>query len=65
MHALLGDLRAYSGTIRAFSFGESVHLSTSEEADVEELRKFLQGRKHNNITINAIRPSVEDCFMRI
>lgn len=48
-----------------FSFGDSVHLSTSEEADVEELRKFLQGRKHNNITINAIQPSVEDCFMRI
>ena len=52
-------------TDQTFSFGDSVHLSTSEEADVEELRKFLQGRKHNNITINAIQPSVEDCFMRI
>lgn len=48
-----------------FSFGDSVHLSTSEEADVEELRKFLQDRKHNNITINAVQPSGEDCFMRI
>lgn len=48
-----------------FSFGDSVHLSTSEEADVEELRKFLQDRKHNNITINAIQPPGEDCFMRI
>lgn len=65
MHALLGDLRAYKGTIRAFSFGDSVHLSTSGEANVEELRKFLQDRKHNNVTINAIQPSVEDCFMRI
>lgn len=65
MHALLGDLRAYTGTVRAFSFGDSVHLSTSGEADLEELRKFLQNRKHNNVTINAIRPSVEDCFMRI
>lgn len=52
-------------TDQTFSFGDSVHLSTSEEADVEELRKFLQDRKHNNITINAIQPSVEDCFMRI
>lgn len=48
-----------------FSFGDSVHLSTSEEADVEELRKFLQDRKHNNVTINAVQPSGEDCFMRI
>lgn len=48
-----------------FSFGDSVHLSTSEEADMEELRKFLQDRKHNNITINAVQPSGEDCFMRI
>lgn len=52
-------------TDQTFSFGDSVNLSTSEEADVEELRKFLQDRKHNNVTINAIRPSVEDCFMRI
>lgn len=52
-------------TDQTFSFGDSVHLSTSEEADVEELRKFLQDRKHNNVTINAVQPSGEDCFMRI
>lgn len=52
-------------TDQTFSFGDSVNLSTSEEADVEDLRKFLQDRKHNNVEINAIRPSVEDCFMRI
>lgn len=50
---------------QTFSFVDSVHLSTSEEADVEELRKFLQDRKHNDITINAVQPSGEDCFMRI
>lgn len=50
---------------QTFSFGDSVNLSTSEEADVEELRKFLQDRKHNNVTINAVQPSGEDCFMRI
>lgn len=65
MHALLGDLRAYAGTVRAFSFGDSVHLSTGGEADVEDLEKFLRDRKHNNVTINEVRPSVEDCFMRI
>ena len=65
MHALLGDLRAYTGTVRAFSFGDSVHLSTGGEADVENLKKFLRDRKHNNVTINEVRPSVEDCFMRI
>lgn len=52
-------------TDQTFSFGDSVQLSTSEEADVEELRKFLQDRKHNNVTINAVQPSGEDCFMRI
>lgn len=58
-------MRKGSLTDQTFSFGDSVHLSTSEEADVEELRKFLQDRKHNNITINAVQPSGEDCFMRI
>lgn len=52
-------------TDQTFSFGDSVHLSTGDGFSKDDLRKFLQDRKHNNVEINAIRPSVEDCFMRI
>lgn len=41
-------------TDQTFSFGDSVNLSTSEEADVEELRKFLQGRKHSTRSLFRI-----------
>ena len=52
-------------TDQTFSFGDSVHLSTGDGFSEDDLRKFLQVRKHYNVEINAIRPSVEDCFMRI
>lgn len=65
MHALLGDLRAYTGTVRAFSFGDSVHLSTGDGFDCGELKSYLEMKGHGNVTINTIRPTVEDCFMRI
>ncbi len=65
MHALLGDLRSYPDTVRAFSFGESVHLSLSAAAatNLPLLQSYLDGKGHENIVIEKIDPSVEDCFM--
>ncbi len=65
MHALLSDLRGYPDTVRAFSFGESVHLSLSAQgaSHIDGLRSYLMGRGHENIVIEQTDPSVEDCFM--
>ena len=65
MHSLLGDVRGYQKTLRAFSFGESIHLCTAEELVCGELEEYLQGKGHSGITIKEISPSVEDCFMGI
>ena len=65
MHSLLGDVRGYPKTLRAFSFGESIHLCTAEELVCGELEEYLRGRGHSGITVKEISPSVEDCFMGI
>lgn len=65
MHSLLGDVREYSKTLRAFSFGESVHLTASERLEGGEIEAFLQGKGHSGVTVKEINPSVEDCFMGI
>lgn len=65
MHALLGDLRKYPDTVRAFSFGESVHLATRNEIAVNDLQNWLTGNGHGNVEIQAIEPGIEDCFMSI
>lgn len=63
MHHILGDIREWQGTVRAFSFGDSVHLSTSADATEQEIRNWLTARGHDKVNVNVISPSVEDCFM--
>ena len=63
MHSLLTDLRRWDKTLRAFSFGESIHLSVNNEVNEDEVRTFLSGNGHGNISIRQTEPSVEDCFM--
>lgn len=63
IYKLLLDLRKYEGTINCYTFGEYLHISFTSSED--ELRKYLERLNHNNIEIVAIRPTVEDCFIRL
>lgn len=63
IYHLLLDLRAYEGTINCYTFGEYLHISiTTGEEDV---RKYLEVKGHSNIEIKKIKPTVEDCFIRL
>ncbi len=63
MHSLLTDLRRWDKTLRAFSFGESIHLSVSNEVGEDDVKAFLSDNGHGSIVIRQTEPSVEDCFM--
>ena len=65
MHALLGHLRAMPGALRAFSFGESIHLSVGRDFDSGQVQSWLADHGHGHINIQTIAPTVEDCFMAI
>jgi len=63
MYALLNDLRAYQGTLSCYTFGEHLHLSF--KSSEQEVMSYMQSKKHLNIEMKPITPTVEDCFIRL
>ena len=65
MYKLLADLRNNKQIKSSFSFGESHHITVDVTLTIEELKNYLSGKGHTNISIQLIEPSIEDCFMQI
>lgn len=77
MYSLLKELRTYPHTLQCFSYGDTHHLTLKNERcsgnpgashfkqdeDVEELRIFLTQKGFQSVSVQAIAPSIEDCFM--
>ncbi|MDD3061572.1 MAG: ABC transporter ATP-binding protein [Massilibacteroides sp.] len=64
MYSLLLDIRAYPETYSCHAFGDRHHLALkSGKHEMNDLKHFLQGRGHSNVTIEPLVPSVEDYFM--
>lgn len=63
-HRLLIDLRAFAGTTSCFAFGDALHatFAPGQEANVIS---YLQGKGHADAYMEAIRPGIEDCFIRL
>lgn len=66
MHRLLTDLRGINGIKTAFAFGENHHATIDTTVlTVDVLRDRLAGLGHRSIVIEAVEPSIEDCFMNL
>ena len=66
MYKLLTDLRANKLTSNCFAFGDKHHVSVeNEKLTVNGLNNYLQQKKHTNIEIKEIVPTIEDCFMQL
>lgn len=66
MHRLLTDLRGIDGVKTAFAFGESHHATIdSSILTLEKLHEKLTSFGHRDIMIEAVEPSIEDCFMNL
>ncbi len=66
MFEIINDLRDYQYTDTAYRFGDSIHFTSKQEnPDSDELLSYLQGKGHDNVQINEIKPDVEDCFMAL
>lgn len=70
MHQLLHDLRQNKLTKNCFAFGNEHHVAINKSdttLSLDELIKktdnYLQEKGHKHLTIKAINPTVEDCFM--
>lgn len=66
MHRLLTDLRGIKGVKTAFAFGEYHHVTVDTSAlIIDSLREQLEKLGHKKIVIEAIEPTIEDCFMNL
>jgi len=66
MHKLLEDLRNDEQVKSSFAFGNSIHVTVENgQLTVDSLKKYLIERGHNNIEIQPIEPTIEDCFMEL
>lgn len=64
MYRLLEDLRTYPATYSCHAFGDSNHLVLKPgEEDISLLQRYLLEKGYGDATVEAIAPSVEDCFM--
>lgn len=64
MHLLLTDLRGIKGVKTAFAFGEYHHVTVDTSAlTIDSLREQLEKLGHKKIVIEAIEPTIEDCFI--
>ncbi len=66
MFRLLNDLRLFEYTETCFAFGDAHHLTFKKGFnDADAVVEFLNKKQHKGLEINAIEPSIEDCFMAL
>lgn len=66
MHRLLTDLREIKGIKTAFAFGENHHATIDTSVlTMDSLRGQLVALGHRDIVIEAVEPTIEDCFMNL
>ena len=64
MSRLLTDIRQFPGTASCFSFGDAHHVTFSENKNrLAELNDFLKARNHQQVEMQEITPTIEDCFI--
>lgn len=66
MHRLLTDLRDINGIKTAFAFGENLHATIDTSLlTIDSLHLALVDKGHTHIVIEAVTPTIEDCFMNL
>ena len=66
MSKLLTDLRTNEHVTSCFAFGDKHHVTIDNlQLTIDNLKAYLQLKKHTKIEIKEIDPGIEDCFMEL
>lgn len=64
MSALLAELRTFEGIKSCFSFGDTLHVTLSDEQLLPDtLKRLLEKRGHTDVEVYPIQATIEDCYM--
>lgn len=64
-YKLIIALRSYPGTITAYPFGDSVHVTFKDDRYDNSVFEFLKRAGIDNVIINETMPGVEDRFLEL
>ncbi len=65
MYPLLQDLRTCEGVHSVHPFGEYLHISLSQNTDIEKVINFVKEKKHTNVEVIEVKAGIEDVFMEL
>ena len=65
MYNLSRDLRDFSRARTVFPFGLFVHMTTSPDTSSLSIKDFLYSKGHQEVKIEMVTPTIEDCFMEL
>jgi len=66
IYQLIQDLKANRNVDSVFPFGQSVHYTDkTEDVSEQKLKKFLNGKNHQDVRVKEIEPGIEDVFMKL
>lgn len=66
MFKLLTDLRSHPFIDSCFTFGETHHITLkNNDLTINDLCRWLQQKGHEEIIIQEIKASIEDCYMQL
>jgi len=64
MSTLLSELRAFEGITSCFSFGDTLHITVSNEQLLPAtLKSILENNGHTDVDVYPIQATIEDCYM--
>jgi ABC-2 type transport system ATP-binding protein len=64
-YKLINALRSYPGTITAYPFGDSVHVTFRRDEFDNSIYEYLNGMGISNVAINEITAGIEDRFLEL
>jgi len=64
-YKLIHALRSYPGTVTAYPFGDSVHVTFRSDEFDHSLYEYLRGMGITNVVIHETRAGIEDRFLEL
>lgn len=65
MYHLLKVMKTHKDVLDIYAFGEYAHASFRENADINELYRYLEEKGFRDILIIPAKPTIEDCFIKL
>ena len=64
-YALIQTLRQAPFTEACYAFGDAVHLTGKPGSSIKQIDQFMTDKNLNAVSINLIKPGIEDTFMEL